>query len=497
MQKKRIRGVMIAVISVLLVTMTTSGCALVSVNPDKDKQQVIAEIDGQPIYKEEFNNYEAYYDIYYTANGNNMPTGTKLTEFKKDILDNLVQVDAMTAQAKKDKLTINEAEAQKQAETMVESIKKEAGSKYESILAKYNTNNDSFVSFMKTFTVNNAYANECNTKHMDYLKAHPEAELDQVVGKVGGEDVKRGTYNYYYINEEMTAYSTTGKGMQTDKETQKITNTTIFNTIAENKALIKYCTENKIEIPKADIDAALKTKQSTIKMMMQTDEMLNQYLENYFLTKEKFEEYQKEDAKGMAAGQAIQAKLVEEAKVSDSDLQKYFNENKDSYSEAKVSAEHILTEDEALSKEIYEKAKDAKTKEDFEKVMNAYKSNGKVKEATDLGSFNKAKMVKEFSDTAFGMEKNTVSKPVKTQFGYHVIFVYDKNEGQVPSINDKKDEITKIVKDQKGQEEYSKLKEKRVKKEKIEIYDIKSPVENYMNQLKSELNIKVYDKKIK
>ncbi|MEG0378154.1 MAG: peptidyl-prolyl cis-trans isomerase, partial [Eubacterium sp.] len=269
------------------------------------------------------------------------------------------------------------------------------------------------------------------------------------------------------------------------------------NTIAENKALIKYCTENKIEIPKADIDVALKTKQSTIKMMMQTDEMLNQYLENYFLTKEKFEEYQKEDAKGMAAGQAIQAKLVEEAKVSDSDLQKYFNENKDSYSEAKVSAEHILTEDEALSKEIYEKAKDAKTKEDFEKVMNAYKSNGKVKEATDLGSFNKAKMVKEFSDTAFGMEKNTVSKPVKTQFGYHVIFVYDKNEGQVPSINDKKDEITKIVKDQKGQEEYSKLKEKRVKKEKIEIYDIKSPVENYMNQLKSELNIKVYDKKIK
>ena len=51
--------------------------------------------------KESFNNYMAYYDLYYTANGNSMPTGSKLTEFKKDLLDSLVQVGAMTAQAKR------------------------------------------------------------------------------------------------------------------------------------------------------------------------------------------------------------------------------------------------------------------------------------------------------------------------------------------------------------------------------------------------------------
>ena len=142
------------------------------------------------------------------------------------------------------------------------------------------------------------------------------------------------------------------------------------------------------------------------------------------------------------------------------------------------------------------KAKDVKTKEDFEKIMNEYKSNEKVKEATDLGAFNKEKMVSEFSDAAFGMDKNSVSKPVKTEYGYHIIYVYDKNDAGEASFEDKKDEITKAVKEEKGTEDYNKLKEDLLKKEKIDIYDIKTTLESYMDQLKSELNIQVYEKKV-
>ena len=188
--------------------------------------------------------------------------------------------------------------------------------------------------------------------------------------------------------------------------------------------------------------------------------------------------------------------MTEDIKVSDTDLRKYYKDHKDSYDESTVSAEHILTEDEALANEIYDKAKDVKTKEDFEKIMNEYKSNEKVKEATDLGAFNKEKMVSEFSDVAFGMEKNSVSKPVKTEYGYHIIYVYDKNDAGEASFEDKKDEITKAVKEEKGTEDYNKLKEDLLKKEKIDIYVIKTTLESYMDQLKSELNIQVYEKKV-
>ena len=40
------------------------------------------------------------------------------------------------------------------------------------------------------------------------------------------------------------------------------------------------------------------------------------------------------------------------------------------------------------------------------------------------------------------------------------------------------------------------LKEDLLKKEKIDIYDIKTTLESYMDQLKSELNIQVYEKKV-
>ena len=57
MHKNKIRGVVLALAVTLGITTLTTGCSLVSVNPEKDKQQVIAEIDGQSMTKESFNNY--------------------------------------------------------------------------------------------------------------------------------------------------------------------------------------------------------------------------------------------------------------------------------------------------------------------------------------------------------------------------------------------------------------------------------------------------------
>jgi peptidyl-prolyl cis-trans isomerase C len=39
----------------------------------------------------------------------------------------------------------------------------------------------------------------------------------------------------------------------------------------------------------------------------------------------------------------------------------------------------------------------------------------------DLGTFTRGQMVKPFEDVAFDLDVNQVSKPVQTQFGFHVI----------------------------------------------------------------------------
>ncbi len=64
--------------------------------------------------------------------------------------------------------------------------------------------------------------------------------------------------------------------------------------------------------------------------------------------------------------------------------------------------------------------------EDFAEVAKEVSEDpGSAPNGGDLGCFGKGQMVPEFEKAAFSMEKDQVSEPVKTDFGYHIIQVYD------------------------------------------------------------------------
>ena len=62
----------------------------------------------------------------------------------------------------------------------------------------------------------------------------------------------------------------------------------------------------------------------------------------------------------------------------------------------------------------------------------------------DLGEFTHGQMVKEFDEVAFKSPVNTVSEPVKTQFGYHLILVTKKKTPAVEANGDKPAEPEKV-----------------------------------------------------
>lgn len=89
-----------------------------------------------------------------------------------------------------------------------------------------------------------------------------------------------------------------------------------------------------------------------------------------------------------------------------------------------VKASHILVQTEEEAKKLYEEIKEGKSFADVAAEVSMCPSGAN---GGDLGFFGHGMMVKPFEDAAFKLEVGEVSQPVETQFGWHLIFLTDKN----------------------------------------------------------------------
>jgi foldase protein PrsA len=162
-----------------------------------------------------------------------------------------------------------------------------------------------------------------------------------------------------------------------------------------------------------------------------------------------------------------QKAATKNVKVTEEELKKYYDEYK-----PKVKASHILVDDEKTAKEIKEKLEKGA---DFAKLAKEYsKDTGSAANGGDLGWFGPGKMVKEFEDAAYSLKVGEISDPVKTDYGYHIIKVTDKEEKK--SFEEMKDEI-----------------EFEVKKSKLDTTKVQSELEKLMKKA----DVKVKDESLK
>ena len=84
----------------------------------------------------------------------------------------------------------------------------------------------------------------------------------------------------------------------------------------------------------------------------------------------------------------------------------------------KVHCAHILVKTEKEANMVLERLKKGDKFANIAKEVSLCPSG---KRGGDLGTFSKGKMVKEFENAAFALQKGQTSSLVKTKFGYHVI----------------------------------------------------------------------------
>ena len=127
---------------------------------------------------------------------------------------------------------------------------------------------------------------------------------------------------------------------------------------------------------------------------------------------------------------------VEESEPSDNEIREKYNKSKSDFkhdelrsvsyvSWKKEPAKNDSVSVQKLATAIYERAKEG---EEFATLANEYSVDpgNQGTKGGDLGWFGKGQMVKEFEKAAFTAKKGEIIEPVKSNFGYHIIYVRDK-----------------------------------------------------------------------
>ena len=93
---------------------------------------------------------------------------------------------------------------------------------------------------------------------------------------------------------------------------------------------------------------------------------------------------------------------------------------------------HILVKTKKIADMLY--AQLQTSDKTFATLAKKYSTDpGSKVKGGDLGSITKGQTVPAFDKEAFGIEPNVVSKPVKTQFGYHLIEALGPSSRRRPS----------------------------------------------------------------
>ena len=130
--------------------------------------------------------------------------------------------------------------------------------------------------------------------------------------------------------------------------------------------------------------------------------------------------------------------------------------------EENVSARHILVKEEDEAKKLIVELQGGA---DFEALAKEHSTGPSGPNGGDLGQFGRGQMVPAFDAVVFTLEKDSfTTEPVRTQFGWHIIQVYDKGSAPLPAFEQVEEQVRSMVVGERFTEKLNSLRA---------VYDVK------------------------
>ena len=208
----------------------------------------------------------------------------------------------------------------------------------------------------------------------------------------------------------------------------------VLNSMVDQKILLELAEKDTtIEVGEKEVDQALDLqvenivrqaggKEAAEKMLQQS---IKSFRAEFWL-----------EMKDKITSEKFQQKVLSKIKVSKKDVFAFFESYKDSLPvfPTEVKIRHLLITPEAsdsanketisLLKKIANRIKKG---ESFGELASSFSMDpGSKKKGGDLGWVKRGSLLKNFEETAFTIKTNTISDPIKTEVGYHILEVFER-----------------------------------------------------------------------
>ena len=130
------------------------------------------------------------------------------------------------------------------------------------------------------------------------------------------------------------------------------------------------------------------------------------------------------------------AKALAQTQFTDAQLQQQYQQSIGDYTTLHV--DHILVDSKAKAEEVYKQVTaPGSTLQDFQNLAKQVSTDPNAKKDGGELTLPASQLVSEFSAAALTLKPGEISKPVQTQYGWHVIYMIDKQVTPFAQARDK------------------------------------------------------------
>ena len=253
--------------------------------------------------------------------------------------------------------------------------------------------------------------------------------IDKIIAKVGGEVI------LYSDWQEQISFIKSKQGNKGEDNSCSVLENILIQKFMVNRAKV-----DSIEIKDEEIEQQLNQRIEQILAYFNND---YQKFEAYYGqsvsdTRERF----RDDLRNQMLAERLQNKVIGDIRVTPEDTKVFFNKiPKDSvpYFNAEVELSEIIykpkvndTQKKASREKLEKILQRIKAGEDFSKLASIMSDDpGSAKNGGSLGWMKRGSLVPEFEAEAYGLEKDSVSSIIETEFGFHIIKLIERRGNSI------------------------------------------------------------------